>query len=74
MKKLYIGIDQSLKNTGINIIDENDDILLNTSIPTSNDLLKICKDYPELLDITKTQAFKHGLVDGNGKRTKKVKD
>ena len=73
-KKLFLGVDSSLKNTGINIIDKNDNILLTTSIPTTNDLLKMYKEYPHLLDITKTQAYKQGLVDSSCKRTKKVKD
>jgi len=71
--KYYLGIDQSFTNTGISIIDEKDDIIETTSIPTSPDILKMYELYPEHVE-----EYLHPLVgvilDTDFKLNKKRKD
>ena len=35
-EKVYIGVDQSLSNSGLCVIDENEDIIYTSSIPIIN--------------------------------------
>lgn len=74
--KYYLGIDQSSTNTGIAVINENDEIILSTSIPTSKDFLKFFSNYSAhfLQHFQNSKAFKSGLVDSECKLTKKKKD
>jgi len=74
MKKLYIGIDQSISHTSVNVLDEDGKTILNESYNISNDFLKFYKDSNKLFDFRKTQAYKTNLIDDNLKRTKKLKD
>lgn len=71
--KYYMGIDQSFSNTGIAIIDENDNIVLSTSIPTSPELLKMFELYPFDVMHELDELQKLGLLVGN-KLTKAKKD
>lgn len=76
MIKYCLGIDQSFSNTGITIIDENQDIVLTTSIPSSPNFLDLYKLYPDSVGLHNemVKLYEVGLLDKEWNLTKKKKD
>ena len=66
MKKLYIGVDQSLSHTGI-VVFENEKLRNAYSIITSNDFFKFYTKE----DFKSSKAYKAGLINDDMKLTKK---
>ena len=65
----YIGLDTSISNTGICVLND-DEIVLSTSIPVSIDYFKF---YDET-NFKNTRAYELGLVTDDFKRSKKLKE
>ncbi len=65
---MYLGLDTSLSSTGICILDENKQILLATTIPTSNNIVEMNKLYPLYF----TDIMSH--LNATGLFNKKKKD
>lgn len=64
---MYLGLDTSLSSTGVTILDENKQILLATTIPTSNNVIEMYKMYPTYFIDTMSHLNSLGLF---GKKKK----
>ena len=71
-RKIYIGIDQSITSTGMTITGEGGYLIRVCKFTTDIDIIKHCRN--NNIPFTSTRAFKKGLIDKEGKLSKKRKD